>query len=332
MIRKLTALIPLALALVLGMLLSLLFGGSALTVPEVFRGLLHPHAHDTAATILWNLRLPRVVLGMLVGMGLAASGCVFQGMLRNPLADPYTLGISGGAAFGTTLGIVTGFAALGALFLPLSAFLGTLLTIALVYAASSRKSFSLSTLILSGVILGFLFSALVLLIFSLTDAQKLQSTILWLMGDLSSADPAMLKIAAFCIVPGILLISLFGRELNILTLGDEKASLLGVETQTVKKALFIVSSFVAAACVAASGIIGFVGLVIPHAARRFVGSDHQVLIPASALAGGLFLVLCDAVARAVAAPLELPVGVVTGLIGGVFFVVFILKSSPERVL
>lgn len=329
--RKFVILLLMTFFLLLIVFISIMFGGSKMKAAEVFYGILHPWDANSSSTIIWHIRFPRIILGILVGMGLASSGCVFQGMLRNPLADPYTLGISGGAAFGATVGIISGLTNINVLFMPVCAFIGTLLCILLVYFISSRKNFSLSSLILSGVILGFFFSSFVLLIYAVSDAQKIHSTILWLMGDLSSPETSLLKVISIFILAGIALLLLFGQELNLLALGDEKAFNLGVETTSVKKSLFIVSSFVTAACVSASGIIGFVGLIIPHVMRRIVGPNHQILIPASALGGAIFLVLCDTVARTIMAPVELPVGVITGFLGGIFFLIFLLKSH-DRIL
>jgi iron complex transport system permease protein len=165
--------------------LSLALGGTTVPFPQLVNALLHPHGIDTASVIVWQLRLPRILLGMLVGAGLAASGCVFQGMLKNPLADPYTLGISGGAALGATIGIVLGLASISVALLPVCAFLGTLACLYLVYLAAARSGFATHSLILAGVILGFMFASLVLLIFALSSADKVHAAITWLMGDLS---------------------------------------------------------------------------------------------------------------------------------------------------
>lgn len=306
---------------------ALFFGGSSLAAGEIVTALLHPYAPESASTILWHIRMPRILLGLVTGFGLAASGCVFQGMLRNPLADPYTLGISGGAAFGATLGMIMG--GTGSVFLPLWAFAGTLVAVVLVYTAASRREFSNATLILSGVILGFIFSSLVLLVFALADSRQVHAAILWLMGDLSTAQPAVRAAAFIGIPPAVALLAVFSRELDILSLGDEKASHLGVEPGLVKKILFITASFITALCVCAAGVVGFVGLMIPHIMRYFVGGRHRLLLPASALAGGAFLVLCDAAARSLMSPMELPVGVITGLVGGLFFLSFLFRRREE---
>jgi iron complex transport system permease protein len=303
---------------------SLMFGGSKLPFREIMVALFHPHQAGIARTIIWKIRIPRIVLGFLVGAGLASCGVVFQGMLRNPLAEPYTLGVSGGAALGATLGIVL---SLGGYWVPAMAFLGSLLSIAMIYFIVSRRRFSVSSLILGGIILSFIFSSLVLLIFSLVRAERVQGAIFWLMGNLSSIQPALLKVIAFVIPAGILVFLLFGREIDLLTLGEERAAHLGMEAEGVKKMLFLVASLITGAAVAATGIIGFVGLIVPHFLRRFTGPNHRLLIPAAALGGAIFLALSDTLARTIVAPLELPVGVITGILGGFFFLSFLLKAK-----
>ena len=301
-----------------------LAGGSELKPARAVYYLFHPGSSGIERDIVWQIRFPRVILGLLVGAGLAACGTVFQGLLRNPLAEPYTLGLSGGAALGVTAGVTL---ALSGIYLPVLAFAGAAISIFLVYNIASKKHFSNPTLILGGVILSFLFSSLVFLILSISKAEDAHGVILWLLGDLSSATMPLIKIVPFFILPGLGLLLIFSRDLNILTLGEEKALHLGVNSKQVKKALFIIASCITGACVAASGIIGFVGLMVPHFMRRVVGVDHRLLLPASCIAGATFLILCDAIARLIIQPLELPVGVITGICGGIFFLSFLFKSK-----
>ena len=192
-------------------ILSLMFGGSKIPFREIVEALFHPRQVGIVRTIVWQIRIPRIILGFLVGAGLASCGVVFQGMLRNPLAEPYTLGVSGGAALGATLGIVRDLGGYG---IPAMAFLGSLFPIAMIYFIVSRRRFSIPSLILGGIILSFIFSSLVLLIFSLARAEKVQGAIFWLMGDLSSLDPALLKVIALIIPGGILILLLFGLEIG----------------------------------------------------------------------------------------------------------------------
>ena len=306
---------------------SLSSGSSSMTPARLMAALANPSGSDTDAVIIWQVRFPRVALAMLTGMGLAVCGVVFQGLLRNPLADPYTLGISGGAALGAALAIVYGANSAGALTLPLAAFGGGTLSVTLIYFISARQNFSTHTLVLAGVIVGFICSSAVLFIFAITDASKLQAAVVWLMGDLSTANNRLIITAGAAIVTGTALLWTFSQQLNILTLGDEKAANLGINTEVTKKIIFVAASLITGATVSAAGVIGFVGLILPHAVRRISGPDHRVLIPASALAGAIFLPLCDAAARTVFAPAELPVGVITGFIGGIFFLIFLLKKT-----
>lgn len=318
---------------VISFFLSLSVGGVSLTIREVWQALNH-HGSTMNETIVWDIRLPRILLGMLVGAGLAASGCVFQGMLRNPLADPYTLGISGGAAFGAALGVVSSShfqIPLGSYWLPFCAFSGALLATVLVYALASRMYFSTSSLILGGILLSFLFTSLVLLIFAVSKAEDVQRAVLWLMGDLSGAQYPVIKSVATFLTAGLFVLLLFTPDLNMLTLGEEKALHLGVSVNRLVKILFILSALVTGTCVSASGIIGFVGLMIPHLTRQLTGPDHRVLVPASIVSGASFLILADALARTVVSPLELPVGVITGLLGSFFFLLFLFRKSSWEV-
>ncbi|OGS26523.1 MAG: hypothetical protein A2297_02860 [Elusimicrobia bacterium RIFOXYB2_FULL_48_7] len=314
-------LLSLILLLALTFAVSLIFGGTRISLSELLSA---NQASGIMHTIIWKIRIPRIILSMLVGAGLAASGAILQGILRNPLAEPYTLGISGGAAFGATIAVVLGIGALG---LPVFAFLGALLSVSFVYLIASKKYFSVSTLVLSGVILSFLFSAVIMLIFSVSRADKVQSTLLWLMGDLSSAETGLTAIVAGFVLTGILVLLLFSREVDILTLGEEKAAYLGVDAASALKILFITTSLITGACVASSGIIGFVGIIIPHFIRQLRGPKHFGLVIFSSLAGAIFLCLADTFARTIIYPVELPVGVITGILGGLFFIVFLLKSK-----
>ncbi|MBU1906152.1 MAG: iron ABC transporter permease, partial [Candidatus Omnitrophica bacterium] len=303
----------LMISLSLSFVVAILVGGSELRFTQAIYCLFHPRSAGIERDIIWNIRLPRVILGILVGAGLAGCGAVFQGLLRNPLAEPYTLGVSGGAALGVSLGVI---AVIPAIYLPFLAFAGSALSIFLVYSLASRKNFSNPTLILGGVILSFLFSSIVFLILSISKAEDVHGIILWLMGDLSSAQISLIRIIPFFILPGLGLLLLFSRDINILTLGEEKAFHLGVNSKQVKKILFITASFITGACVAASGIIGFVGMIVPHFVRKMVGVNYRVLLPASCISGAIFLILCDTLARSIIRPLELPVGVITGICGG----------------
>jgi ABC-type Fe3+-siderophore transport system permease subunit len=281
-----------------------------------------------SGVILLQVRLPRVVLAFLVGSSLAAVGVALQALLRNPLADPYVLGISSGAAFGATLGILLGVSGtvMGLSVLPLWAFVGGLLSILVVYRISlAYRMLSVHTLLLAGVILNALFSALIMFSVSIADPTRAFKMMMWLMGTLVSPEYSTLLWLVLFLGFGCVWLFWAARPLNILTMGEETARALGVEIERVKKLIFVVAALMTGAVVSIAGLIGFVGMVVPHTVRMIVGADHRLLLPASALVGGMFLMIADTVARTVLAPTELPVGVVTALIGGPVFIYLLVK-------
>lgn len=304
--------------------ISVLFGGVKIKFEDIINVFFSSDKTSTIYTIIYEVRVPRILLGAIVGFCLAICGCVFQGILKNPMADNYTLGISGGAAFGCVFAIFLADK-LPFFSLQLFAFLGAIISVFIIYFISDKLKFSISGLILTGIVMNFLFSSLVLFFFFIIKAEDLHSFILWLMGDLSGADISKIKISVPFIAMGILILILFLRDLNILSLGDEKAKTLGINPQMAKKILFVASSFVVSICVYHSGIIGFVGLIIPHIIRRITGPNNIVLVPASGLFGASFLVFCDTLSRTILAPQELPVGVVTGIFGSIFFLVLLFR-------
>jgi iron complex transport system permease protein len=325
--RPATFLILLAL-LAVAVACGIFLGGSGLPAADVIDALLHPGGHGTAQAVVWQLRLPRVLKALLVGSSLAGCGVVFQAVLRNPLAEPYTLGVSAGGALGATVAIIAGLSGIALVFL---CFAGCLLSIGAVLAMSTFRDFSTSTIILSGVVLSFLLSSVIMFLFSIASSRDVHASVLWLMGSLSGTDavalPALLT-ALLALLSGL---AVFARDMNLISLGDEKAHLLGLAPGPLKIVLLGLASVVTGLCVAVSGIIGFVGLIIPHAMRRMAGADHQVLLPSSMLAGGVFLLACDTLAQVVYRPYEMPVGVITGIAGGIFFLAYLLKASPPEV-
>lgn len=323
--------LTLFLLLIISAFVALRFGSVSIEWQEFWHSFTHPSEQGTAQSIIWLTRFPRVIAAVLVGAGLAAAGCALQGLLRNPLAEPYTLGISGGAALGAAIVTVFVPIAMGAWTRPVSAFLGASVSVFLVYLVAGRRRFSVTGLILAGVILSFIFSSAVLLILTLASPLETNSILFWLIGSLSSADINIIKAIPFFIIPGICILYLFGRDLDAIALGDEKAFHLGVEAIKVRQILFVVTSMIAGACIAAAGMVGFVGLIIPHAMRMIIGPGHKPLIIASSVAGAAFLVLADTVARTVLSRQgqELPVGVVTGIIGGMFFIILLLNQKEK---
>jgi len=288
----------------------------------------------THGLIIREVRLPRVILAGLVGASLATSGAVFQALLRNPLADPYILGVSGGGALGAILAMAVGvdFTLWGFSSVPIFSFLGSLCTIFFVYAVGSTGGrMATQTLLLTGVIVNAIFSALIMFITSVVDFNQVQSIVFWLMGNLSTIGyGTLLKLSTYSLIGLVALFSL-ARDLNALSLGEEQALQLGVDVERTKKLAFVGASLITGAVVSVSGLIGFVGLIVPHAVRLIFGPDHRLLLPASMLCGGMFLMAADTVARTVLSPVELPVGVITAMCGGPFFI-WLLKRRGSRVI
>lgn len=277
--------------------------------------------------VLWSIRLPRVLLGALVGGGLAVSGALLQGVFRNPLADPGLIGVSSGAALGAVAVIVLGLTPLGIFTLPLAAFLSGALTALLVYRIARRQGRTdVATLLLVGLALNALAGAATGLLTYLADDAELRSIVFWTMGGLGGALWETLLAAAPCILLAILLAPALGRRLNLFALGEAEARHLGVEVEQIKRAAVLLAALATGAAVAMAGPIGFVGLMVPHMVRLLLGPDHRSLLPACALGGATLLVLADLLARTVAAPAEIPVGLITALAGGPFFLFLILRT------
>lgn len=283
-----------------------------------------PFDRNVDAQILFVARLPRTIAGMVVGSALAAAGVVFQGLLRNPLATPFTLGVSSGAALGAMLAITFHWAiAVGPLSaVPLASFVGSLAAVLVVYALASaraRRGLSTNVLLLAGVTLNAFFSALILFIQYFADFADAFRAIRWLMGDLDVSSYQPIYAALPLLLVAGLAFAWLPRALNVLTLGAEAAEARGIDVTRAQRVAFFSASLATGAAVSVGGPIGFIGIIVPHLVRLLVGSDHRAVMLASALFGATFLVLCDTLARTIIAPIELPVGVVTALIGGPFF-------------
>jgi len=315
----------LLLVLLLSLSFSLFMGPTAIPIKEILRALTGG-GDTTARTIVLEIRLPRLFMALLCGTALSTAGVIFQALLRNPLADPYLLGVSSGAALGAVSGMVLGLAALHQALIPLTAFAGGALAVAAVYTlARSDGGLPPHTLILAGVIISSLCSALVLFLNVMMEARQLQGALFWIMGSLAAPVAGYLGPVTLAVLAGTGL-SLFGAmKMNLLTQGDEVAASLGLEVEREKKILFFAACLMTAAVVSMTGLIGFVGLVVPHAARMIFGSDHRLVLPAAAVLGSSLLLLSDLAARTLLAPAELPVGVVTALIGAPFFL-YLLKT------
>lgn len=279
-----------------------------------------------AGTILLRLRLPRVLLAMVIGASLGVSGVVFQSVLKNPLADPYIIGVSGGAALGATAGIIMNA---GPYLVAVAAFAGSIIAISAVYLLSKRMNLGSSALILSGIAIGFILSAGVLLMYALSRSDQMHRAMLWLMGDLSAARYDMLNVLGGVTFLFIAAIMAFHKHLDIVSLGDRFSKNLGVTTGNIR-ALFWLASFLAAISVSLAGVIGFVGLMVPHLMRGIFGPRHFRLVPASAAGGALFLLASDTIGRSIIPPFEIPVGVITGFLGGAFFLIFMIRREGGR--
>lgn len=318
------------------------FGAAALTGSDwltAIRELIAP-GHDgsaaagTAGVILFQLRIPRVLMGFLVGGALAAVGVTLQALLRNALADPYVLGVSSGAALGAAIAMLLGIGATSMLvpMLPLWGFAGGLIALALIYRmAQSHGRLPIHSLLLAGVILNAILTALIMFITSIMEPARSAGLMAWLMGSLTAPGWIGLMGIALYVIVGTMFLLYQAPVLNVLTQGEETARSLGIDTERTKKRLYALTALLTGAVVSVSGMIGFVGMVIPHAVRMAIGSDHRLLMPASALVGGMFLVISDTVARTVFAPAEIPVGVVTALAGGPFFLYLLLWRKDRMV-
>ena len=282
-----------------------------------------PEPSAAESAILLQVRLPRVIAGILVGVALSVGGVVFQAIFRNPIADPYVIGVSSGAAAGGVAAIAFGLGAtlLGPFAVPVMAFLGASLTSALVYRLATIGGVAPAiTLLLSGIAISIVLSAFITLtLFLVNPYDTLQGIIFWLIGSLASMSWTEVVVATPLILVPAILINFFARNLNVILLGEDEAKYLGVEPELLRRAVLLLASLAVASAVAISGIIGFVGLMIPHIIRLIVGPDHRILIPASIFGGATYMVVVDAISRVIYPPLELPVGVITSLTGAPFF-------------
>ena len=324
--KKRLLVIPVSLGLLVGAFLLALTSGS---VPVSLADIYHLVSgkgglERLTQMVVLQIRLPRALAALAVGGNLALSGAILQGLFRNPLVEPYTLGISGGAALAVALILLFGKKYLSGFtfLLPVSGFLGAFMVILILYYLSSRRGIlNLNRLLLFGVMISFLASALIMFLIALSDIKDLQPFLFWLMGSLEISDESFLKPLLISSFLGGLWAFFLAVPLNALLLGEEEALHLGVEVERVKKFFFFLASFLTGVSVSVAGVIGFVGLLVPHLLRLFVGWDYRFLLPGAYLSGAAFLLLCDTLARTLFQPAELPVGVITGLLGATLFIV-----------
>jgi iron complex transport system permease protein len=281
-------------------------------------------------TVLSKIRIPRLILAISVGGALSLSGAILQGIYRNPLVEPYTLGISGGAALGISIAVVFGFYTASFIVLPMFGFAGAIITLFFVYFLSVRKEgLSINSMLLVGVMVSFVASSGMMFLMSITSTDNIQSIIFWVMGSLDESNMLLIKVAFYSSISGLFLTYFFAQSLNALRLGEVKAKHLGINTNVTVKLLFFVASLLTGVAVSVAGVIGFVGLVIPHLIRLIIGNDYRIIIGSSFLGGAIFLILSDTVARTIISPNELPIGVITGFVGGLVFIVVLSRSKSN---
>jgi iron complex transport system permease protein len=329
-------LLVLGLVLLLSIVLGIGLGATSIPPDQVIASLLYHLSGGNVAppqdlisdAIIWEIRAPRVLMGAIVGAALGVIGCVIQALVRNPLADPFLLGISSGASLGAVIVIIAGTTLLGIYTLPVGAFLGALLALVVVFLLAQRAgNLSPMRLVLVGVCISYVFSGATSFLIFRASRDSASSALFWLLGSLGEASWGSLTIPAIVLCVGLFLLTLQARALNTLLMGDEGATSLGIDVTRLRRYLLVVTALLTGVIVAISGGIGFVGLMIPHIVRMLVGSDHRRLLPLTALVGGIFLIWADVLARTLAPPSELPLGVVTSMIGAPFFLWLMQRSQ-----
>ncbi len=331
--RVAAVLAALAVLVAAAVVLGLALGPSRLAPAEVIRALLPGAPDDAAADIVRRIRLPRVALALAVGASLSVAGALFQALLRNPLADPFVLGVSGGAALGGVLVMSLGAAAgFGSAAVPPAAFVGAVVATVLLLAVAGPGQVSATTLLLAGVVFNAFASAAIVFVASLAGLTDGARIFLWLIGSLASVGGVALFGVVLFLGLGLACALPLARSLNLLALGEESAAQLGVPVERVKRLLLVATSLMVGAAVSVSGLVGFVGLIVPHGLRLLLGPDHRLLVPAAALGGAAFLVVCDTAARTLLPGRELPVGALTALLGGPLFLVLLRRRRVGGVL
>jgi len=312
--------------LAVSVFLGISMGSSGIEFQAIFKFLFTGDLfHAKPDTIIWHIRFPRVLLSILVGAALSLGGLVFQSLLRNPLAEPYILGISGGSAIGAILGILTGFSYFPGI--ALSSFSGSMVTLILILVlSSSRTVLKKDSLILSGVMVNAFCGAVIMFLISITLDSRLHNIMFWLMGDLSNLDIHQVFILSMILLPCFLCVFILSHSMNLMMLGKESAQSMGVDVKRVSLILLVITSLMVSATVCTCGPIGFVGLVIPHLLRLVMGHDNRVLVPACIFGGGAYMILCDVLSRTLPNQGEIPPGVITAIIGAPLFILLLIKT------
>jgi iron complex transport system permease protein len=329
--KWLFSILILIILLISAALLSLSVGDMDISISKIFKLLRLKNSIEYE--VLNNIRIPRTILAFSVGGALSLAGTLLQGVYRNPLVEPYTMGISGGAALGVTICIVSGiYLITSPLILPFFGFLGAFSSIFVVYSLSSKKKkdLNINRMLLIGVMISFIASSAMLFFMSITTAENLHSIMFWIMGSLNEPNKLLINISLASSLLGLIISYVYVVPLNALRLGEVKAKHLGIKTVHSVKVMFIIASVITGISVSVAGIIGFVGFIIPHLVRNIIGSDYRVLLLASFLGGGIFLILSDILARTIISPNELPIGVITGMFGGVIFIVALRKKLKPQ--
>jgi len=303
----------------------------SLSVGEIFLPLksLFNTSDSLLETIVYKIRLPRSLLSIAVGGSLSLAGVVLQTIFKNPLVEPYTMGISGGASLAVTIALITGIVdKYGTISLSIAGFLGSILSIIFIYLISFNVKFkNINNMLLIGVMISFICSSIITLILSISSADSINAILFWTMGSLNETNFKLVNITSIISLIIFFVLLAFNKVLNALRLGEIEAQYLGFNTSLYINILLLISSILTGISIAAAGIIGFVGLIIPHIIRNFFGTDHRILLVISYFAGGIFLLICDIIARIVISPNELPVGVVTGIIGGIMFIIILSQAQ-----
>ncbi|MDR0890583.1 MAG: iron ABC transporter permease [Endomicrobium sp.] len=319
------------LLLLLSILLSLLIGFDEYSFIDIFNIIFnHTYENNHIFKIIKYIRIPKIIMICITGGGLATSGCVLQAILHNPLADPFTLGISGGAAFGAMISLLLNLSSkLGFITMPLCAFVGAMISMLIVYILSFRKHFNPHTMILSGIIVSSVCMSIVMLVFILSPIDSIYMTFTWLLGNFSILDERLVIFTTTIVTLCILLILLLSNILNIIYLGNDKVTTLGLNINKYITIFFLLTSLITATIVSISGIIGFVGLIIPNICKSIVGDNNVVVIPFSAYTGALLLLLCDSLSNFLFRPIVLPIGIITNILGSLFFIFLLLQKKNK---